>query len=115
GLPTRFIANKEALECALTLADTLPIQSGVICSGDRFITSQDELQSIKNSIPEALATDMESNSIAHTCHLYNTPFLALRIISDTPGVKDHGEQYENFWSIAPKQTFAAVSKLIAIL
>ncbi len=115
GLPTRFNADKRVHDCALLLANTLPIRSGLICSGDRFITSYEELQSIKERLPEAVATDMESNSIAQTCHLYQTPFMALRIISDTPGIKDHGKQYDNFWGVAPKQTFAAVSRLISML
>ncbi|MGV2541808.1 5'-methylthioadenosine/S-adenosylhomocysteine nucleosidase, partial [Bacillus pumilus] len=35
---------------------------------------------------------------AQTCHLYHTPFISFRIISDVP-LKDHkAAQYFDFWS-----------------
>lgn len=37
------------------------------------------------SIWDALATDMEPAALAHTCHLYDVPFLSVRGISDLCG------------------------------
>lgn len=57
---------------------------GQVTSGDAFIdgTSVDRA---RTRFPEALATDMESAAIAHTCHLFEVPFLTVRAISDLCG------------------------------
>lgn len=110
GLPARY----KAVEVALSdrKADDGQIHNGLMCSGDRFITSLSELKEIKAKFPEALAVDMESASVAQTCYLYQTPFISLRIISDTPGITDHHQQYKNFWDQAPAANWAVVRQLI---
>ena len=84
----------------------------MIASGDRFITKADEVAHIKDIYPQAAAVDMESAAIAQVCLMYNVPFLSLRIISDTPGVKNHNIQYENFWAEAGQHSFEIVKKII---
>lgn len=63
--------------------------------------------------PEAVAVDMESGAIAQVCHLRNVPFLAIRVVSDTPGVENHLQQYGDFWSLAPKSTFGVLRRLLS--
>ena len=90
---------RSALEHALSLNKTgleSRIHSGLICTGDRFITNRTELDAIKRRFPAGLVVDMESAAIAQTCYLYGVPFLSFRIISDTPGVEDHSSQYADF-------------------
>lgn len=70
------IANEVVKEMNITNSHYAPI-----CSGDAFI--QDE--ELKNNIhlrTGAVAVDMESASIAHTCSMNNIPFLSIRTISD---------------------------------
>ena len=115
GYPLIFGSDEEMISKVLTEADTLKtgrIYSGMICSGDRFITEGKELQKIKENFPGGIAVDMESAAIAHICHMKKVPFLSLRIISDTPGKKDNIEQYNNFWDIAPEQSFDIIKNLI---
>ena len=88
------------------------LKFGLICTGDQFITNNDALMTIKNKLPEALAVDMESCSIAHTCHRLGVPFMSIRIISDTPWVDHHAAQYNNFWATAPEKLFDVVKRLI---
>ena len=101
-------------ECSLPdgLLDGLDVRSGLIASGDRFITSADEVSRILSIWPDAVAVDMESAAIAHVCHVKSVPFVCVRVISDTPGAADNIAQYKNFWSDAPMQTFAALSSLL---
>lgn len=113
GLPARFHSDETLCKAALAIETPLNIYCGLICSGDKFITARDELDTIKKQFPEGLAVDMESCSIAQVCYLYNTPYLSLRIISDTPGIKDHIKQYENFWQQAPEKSLEILRKLIA--
>lgn len=88
------------------------VKYGLICTGDQFITNNDALMAIKEKFPEALAVDMESNSIAHACYQNKIPFISIRIISDTPWVEYHSEQYAAFWKSAPQRLFQIVSEII---
>ena len=101
GLPAVFSASEKLYKAAESLNDDpeniTRIHAGLICTGDQFITSREELDKIKSNFPAGLAVDMESAAIAQTCYIYAVPFVSFRIISDTPGVDNHIEQYENFW------------------
>lgn len=115
GLPASFLGNRALLDAATSLNAEVNVYGGQICTGDRFITERVELDMIKAKFPNGLAVDMESAAIAQVCHMYQVPFLSLRIISDTPGIKNHQQQYENFWDEAPKKSLEVVKKLLAKL
>ena len=110
GLPLYF-------EGATKLLDLLPerddIHKGLICSGDQFIDTMEAVSRIKGNFPDALAVDMESGAIAQVCYLCKVPFLALRVISDSPGAShDNTRQYLDFWTDAPQETFKLVQDII---
>ena len=115
GLPARFVSDKELCKLALSVAHDGNVYGGMICSGDKFITDKEELTEIKKRFPEGMAVDMESCAIAQVCYMCGVPFLSYRIISDTPGVKDHYKQYLNFWEEAPKRSFEMIKVLIKAL
>lgn len=112
GFPLYYEADRRLLDVfrALNLGATAHI--GLVCSGDKFVSQKADLLAIKSHFPEGLATDMESCAIAQTCHMYDVPFLSLRIVSDTPGVNDHYVQYFDFWKIAPERSFTVLSRLL---
>lgn len=112
GLPVRF-AGDGALLDKFTAQNAGNLHRGLIVSGDQFITDRQELEKIKTRFPQALAVDMESAAIAQVCHLYRVPFLALRIISDTPGVDNHCQQYQDFWKLAPEKSLGLIRQLLA--
>lgn len=89
-----------------------PVNHGLICSGDKFIHSAEEVKEISSHFPEVLAVDMESASIAQVCTMEGVPFLIVRVMSDTPGEGDNVEQYKDFWKDAPRKTFECVRELI---
>ena len=89
--------------------------AGLICTGDKFITNREELNEIKSNFPAGLAVDMESAAIAQTCHIYGVPFVSFRIISDTPGVDKHIEQYENFWGEMANRSFGITRMFLSNL
>jgi adenosylhomocysteine nucleosidase len=113
GLPPRFNCDSRLLQKIENL-DCDDIHFGLICTGDQFISDSNTLQSIKQHFPEALAVDMESCAIAQVCYLKNnTPFVSLRVISDTPGmVSDNTTQYQDFWTQAPYRTFDVIKRCI---
>lgn len=119
GMPAVFPAGDNLCKVAVSLNDDpeniTRIHAGLICTGDQFITSRDELDKIKSNFPEGLAVDMESAAIAQTCHIYGVPFVSFRIISDTPGVDKHIEQYENFWGEMANRSFGVTRSFLSKL
>lgn len=92
------------------------LRHGLIASGDIFVSDPAVIAHIKDLYPDVMAVDMESAAIAHTCHLLETPFCAIRVVSDTPGEHDdNASQYDNFWESAPRQTFDIVNNLLKSL
>ena len=113
GLPPRFNCNPSLLS---NIQPSTNIHKGLICTGDRFITNDDEKSIIKNHFPDALAVDMESAAIAQVCHIKGIPFMAMRIVSDTPGdTDDHSRQYADFWGEMAEKSFSSVANLLKII
>lgn len=112
GLPAKFVADDNLMKAALSCKTNVRVVKGTIVSGDRFVSAPDELYTIKNLFTDALAVDMESAAIGQVCHLYNRPFLAIRIISDTPGIDNHYQQYLNFWEMAPQKSAEIIKELL---
>ena len=113
GLPRLFCGDDNLLNIATSLQTDVHIVPGLICTGDQFITNRAELDIIKAKYPEGLAVDMESAAIAQVCHLWNVPFLSFRIISDTPGVNAHFEQYLNFWETMADKSFTITKEFLS--
>ena len=110
GLPLYFEGAKRLLKF---LPDRSDIHKGLICSGDQFIDTMESINKIKGNFPDALAVDMESGAIAQVCYVNHVPFLALRVISDSPGAgHDNTRQYLDFWTDAPQESFKIVQDII---
>lgn len=113
GLPRLFTGDEHLVSIAKSLKTDVRIVPGLICTGDQFITNRDELNVIKEKYPLGLAVDMESAAIAQVCLLWNVPMISFRIISDTPGVKEHFDQYLNFWETMADKSFAVTKEFLS--
>ena len=113
GMPCFYAADSKLLKKAQKIVSDVKIVAGLIASGDKFIDDVNKLKNIKEKFADGLAVDMESAAIAQACFLYDTPFLAVRIISDTPGIENHYQQYMDFWSKAPEKSLEIIKQLIA--
>lgn len=104
-------------ECPLpaALVQELGARRGILASGDIFVSKAEEVEKILSIYPDAVAVDMESAAIAQVCALKSVPFVAIRVISDTPGDADNIAQYANFWDDAPQTTFNILIHLLARL
>lgn len=112
GCPLFFTPAPNVIKLATTLFKDANYHYGLICSGDKFISSAEEIAFIRSHFPDVSAVDMESASIAQTCYLTSTPFNIIRVVSDTPGEGENLAQYENFWTDAPQKTFTALKTII---
>lgn len=108
GLPLLMQPSPEII----SIASNRNLSEGLICSGDKFISSAEEIKSIRDKFPEVKAVDMESASIAQCCILQNVPFGIVRVVSDTPGEGENITQYKDFWTKAPEKTFSVLKLLL---
>ena len=113
GLPQRFDADPALLRAALALPAERPLHSGLICSGDQFLTGAADDARILGIYPDALAVDMESAAIAQVCRHYGVPFLSFRLISDAHHAEDGSEaSYNDFWKTLADNSFSFLKNLI---
>ncbi|MDE6528845.1 MAG: 5'-methylthioadenosine/adenosylhomocysteine nucleosidase [Muribaculaceae bacterium] len=116
--PGQVQGHPERYNCATalfdidTLASDPRVKVGLIASGDKFVSAPADLEAVLRVQPDAVAVDMESGAIAQVCHIKGVPFLAIRVVSDTPGVENHLEQYADFWSLAPQSTFGILRRIL---
>ena len=118
GLPSRYDADQRLLNHALDVprAEGERLMTGLICTGDQFITDRERQNNIKRNFVDGLACDMESAAIAQTCYLMNVPFMSLRVISDTPGrTDDHQMQWDDFLASMCDQSFRFVKHYLETL
>lgn len=108
GLPLYMLPYEKVLE----LASNAQFELGLICSGDKFISTYEEINFIRSKFPEVKAVDMESASIAQTCIICGIPFAIIRVVSDTPGEGENISQYKDFWDTAPQKTFMVLRKIL---
>jgi adenosylhomocysteine nucleosidase len=59
------------------------LHRGLIVSGDRFVSSHDEVNALRAALPDALAVEMEGAAIAQVCFEYAVPCAIVRTVSDT--------------------------------
>ncbi len=118
GLPARYDADARLLDHAVSISSEAAGQfrTGLICTGDQFITDRDRQNTIKRHFVDGLACDMESAAIAQTCYLEKVPFLSLRVISDTPGhTDDHQQQWDGFLASMCDRSFHFVKHFLETL
>ena len=112
GMPARFRSPKELVAKAVDSDKTGKVHSGLTVSGEWFVDSREKMQQILDRFPEAMAVDMESCSIAQVCHIYHTPFISFRIISDVPLRDDKAQQYFDFWARMAEGSFNVTRNFI---
>ncbi len=119
GLPAIFSSPKELVEKALSLNDRpekdAHVRAGQIVTGDWFVDSREKMRAILTSFPQAMAVDMESCSIAQTCHLCHVPFVSFRVISDIPLKDEKASQYFDFWDRLANGSFNVTRHFLQIL
>lgn len=122
GLPARFAADPFLLKMSRQLADAkhtadgnTAFHHGLIVTGDWFVDTREKMQSIIDKFPEAVAVDMESAAIAHTCYVNNVPFISFRVVSDLPLVDTDAGQYHDFWNTVAAQSFATTRAFAEVI
>ena len=58
------------------------VHTGLVVSGDRFVSSAAESAALRTALPEALAVEMEGAATAQVCADFGIPLAVLRTVSD---------------------------------
>lgn len=88
--------------------------TGLICTGDAFIGSDEVAQRIQSTFSDMKACEMEGAAIAQTCYMLNTPFLVIRSLSDIAG-KTSSVSFQEYLEQAAKNSAQLVMGMIAVL
>lgn len=113
--PEEHILNAEKavdeLKSNKLLPESLNHVRGLIGSGDAFICDPVRIGELKKTFPGLQAVEMEGAAIAHTCSLFNVPFLIIRALSDIAGVESPVTS-EQFLPMAAKHSAEIVRQFI---
>jgi len=91
------------------------VHRGLLVSGDRFVSTAAESESLRRSLPDALAVEMEGAAVAQVCHDYGVPFAAMRTISDRADDEAHGDFARFVAEVASRYSLALVGAWLATL
>ncbi|WP_235021933.1 MULTISPECIES: 5'-methylthioadenosine/S-adenosylhomocysteine nucleosidase [unclassified Rathayibacter] len=80
GMPERYSGDAAALATDVSVPEVV-VRRGLIVSSDTFV-SGDHVERVRGHFSGALATDMESVSLAQTAHVHGLRFVSVRGISD---------------------------------
>jgi adenosylhomocysteine nucleosidase len=91
------------------------VHSGLVLSGDRFVSSALESRALQQALPDALAVEMEGAAVAQVCFDYGVPFCAMRSISDRADDDAHVDFGRFIDDVASKTADAVVQRWLALL
>ena len=102
-------------EAALrAFAITAPaVHTGLVVSGDRFVSTDTECRALRTALPQALAVEMEGAAVAQVCHDFGVPFAAVRTISDRADDEAHVDFARFVREVASRHSAAIVLALLA--
>ena len=85
------------------------LHTGLIASGDRFVSTTAECRALQQALPEALAVEMEGAAVAQVCADYGVSFAALRTISDRADDDAHADFSRFIRQVASRYSLAMLS------
>ncbi len=92
------------------------VHTGLIASGDRFVSSADESRQLQAALQSAghaaLAVEMEGAAVAQVCADYGVPFAAMRTISDRADDSAHVDFNTFVKEIASRYALAILNELL---
>lgn len=113
---TNELASRIDLETRADFSIATPnVVTGLIASGDRFVSDPAFLESLKTALPDLRCVEMEGGAVAQVCFEFDKPVAVLRVISDRA---DHDApiDFQRFVSsVAAIMTAHIASRFVAAL
>ena len=110
AFPADETLRKQAMEAIKEVASDIKGVEGRVCSGDQFIVSSDQKQTITSNFG-GLCAEMEGGAVAQVCYLSHVPFVIIRAISDKTDGSQHIE-FDKFTKVAAKNCIKIVEYII---
>ncbi|QGX65321.1 5'-methylthioadenosine/S-adenosylhomocysteine nucleosidase [Bacillus sp. ms-22] len=114
GLPAAFIADEKLVKLAEESAleiDHIQVAKGTIATGDSFMNDPGRVAFVREKFPELYAVEMEAAAVAQVCHLFGTPFVVVRALSDIAG-KESNISFDQFLEQAAIHSTDLVLRMI---
>lgn len=93
GEPLYFTCDKKGIALGLKEKDPT-VKTGLILSGDSFITNKNLPSSFFENYDNPVAVDMESAAVGQVAHDEEIPFMIIRAISDDTTKDDNKDAYD---------------------
>ena len=112
--PQIFEADKKLVSRLEKAAQktNLNVKTGLIVTGDQFVSSDEAIAQIKAIYPDALCCEMEGAAIAQAAYQLRTPFVVVRAMSDN-GNGDAAQSFDEFIIDAGKRSAKMIMALLA--
>lgn len=117
GMPETFRSDVKLISAAKAAVEAIgehPHATGLIASGDVFMSDRDRVEAVRKLFPAMIAAEMEAAAVAQVCHQFGTPFVVIRALSDIAG-KDSSMSFDEFLPIAAKHSSQIVLEVISKL
>ncbi len=89
------------------------VHRGTIVSGDQFIRSRAQVETIRAAVPNALCVEMEGAAAAQVAYEYGVPLAVARVISDHADEDAPGVFLKNLAGLAAESSLGIVRALLA--
>lgn len=113
-MPAYYESDSNLIKLAQNAIAELPdvkVKTGLVCSGDSFVGSDEAADLIKTNFPTMAAVEMEGASIGQVCHQMNTPFVVIRSLSDIAG-KSSTVSFDAYLEVAAKNSARLVLDMV---
>ncbi len=91
-MPLYFDCDRRALDYASSL-NSKKIKTGLIVSGDVFVTKENLSSDIYENFDNPVACDMESAAVGQVAYMAKKPYIIIRTISDDPNSEENKDTY----------------------
>lgn len=88
------------------------VHRGLIASGDQFVSSAADAETLRHHLPDVLAVEMEGAAVAQVCDAFGLPFAVVRTISDRADASAHLDFTRFVEQVASPYSLAIVSALL---
>ncbi len=93
SMPLYFSCDDQAVTIALSL-NRKYIKTGLVLSGDTFVTKDNLSSSVYEDFDNPVACDMESAAVGQVAYMSKLPYVIIRTISDDPNCEENKTTYE---------------------
>ena len=100
------------VESAAQALSKAKLHTGLIVSGDQFVSSASESRRLQSEILDALAVEMEGAALAQVCHAYGIPLAVVRTLSDRADDSAHIDFVQFVKEVASHYSAAIVSEFL---